>query len=116
MPMMKPTAILLAKLVESLRPEWNFHGIMHALGKVCERDPHLTAIAMVTCAQDVDAQTPAAITNPVYWPAWAPGVRVAPKIRNAADVLGPLPEIDPQASRRGYLAAKAALEATKENR
>lgn len=113
MRMTKVQAIALSRLIEAIRPEWNFPGIMAAIGKVVDRDddPAIVAIAALTCCQDKDAETPAAMTNPVYWPAWQPNTPKSTPTPKAVDqILAPLPPRDPEASRRGYLAACQALE------
>lgn len=64
---------ILARLVEELRPEWNFPGIRAAIGTVAEdRSRYDICHAMLTAAADPTAQTPATIRNPAYWPSAAP--------------------------------------------
>lgn len=68
----KSQAMILAKFIEAIRPSWNFHGIMAAIGTAANRgSAGDLAIAMITAAT-TDAETPAAIVNSVYWPSVGP--------------------------------------------
>lgn len=107
--MTKSSAIILARLIESLRPEWQYPGILAALGTVADRDAFDTITAMTACAKDPTANTPAAISNPTYWANWGRAETTHTPGRPLSVILGDLPPRDPDASRRGYEAAMQAL-------
>ena len=64
----KPQAIAIARCVTLLRPDWDFHGIAAALARLELTDPFTAAIIAITAAADHDAETPMAMTNPIYAP------------------------------------------------
>lgn len=101
---LKSQAILLAKFIEALRPGWHFHGIMAAIGAAANRGPAGDlAIAMITAAI-TDADTPAAITNPVYWPQIGPTAEQDRQAQYRADVA----RAKADQLRAEYQAARAA--------
>lgn len=117
MRMTKSSAIILARLIEALRPEWQYPGILAALATVSDRDAFDTVTAMTACAKDPSANTPAAISNPTYWANWGRTEITPSPGRPLSVVLGDLPPRDPESCRRGYQAATHALtehQATKE--
>lgn len=109
MRMTKSSAIILARLIEALRPDWQYPGILAALGTVSDREAFDTLAAMAACAKDPSAVTPAAITNPTYWADWGRTEVTRAPGRPLAAILGELPPRDPDACRRGYQAAVQAL-------
>lgn len=127
MQMTKSQAILVAKLVEQLRPEWNFHGTMAALAKAIDgHDAFDVAIAAITAAADPDAKTPGVIpTDGHWWPTWKPSTQAANAYATRArlennrsqQVIAAIrrddANRDPVAGHLGYLEASAALEATR---
>lgn len=59
----------LARLVSDLRPEWDFHGVVAAVKRLNETEAATTVCLMaITAAADPTANTPAAMSNPVYRP------------------------------------------------
>lgn len=94
-------ANILARLVEELRPEWNFPGIRAAIESVnARRSAYDVAHAMLTTTADPNAQTPAAIRNPHYWP----GVTTEPTRQPARYVADEPAEIVDEATRAAYMA------------
>lgn len=124
MRMTKPQAILIAKFVGEIRPEWDFHGVMAALAKAADKAGVASvAVAAITAAADPDAQTPGVIpTDGSHWPTWSAGQQESEADRNrrrgreiqhrrVLDELRYATERrDPDASHRGYLAAKEELQ------
>lgn len=119
MRLIKNQATILARLIEALRPEWEFHGIMAALAKLPPMDAFQATQQAVAAAADPDAKTPAAMSNPVYaqqWnnvsdPVYSTHVR---RERNAHartldEARRALEQRDPEGSHRGYLAAVRTL-------
>jgi hypothetical protein len=124
MRMTKSQAILIAKFVEEIRPDWKFHGVMAALGKAAEMgSSSAVAIAAITAATDPDCTTPGVIpTDGSHWPTWSAARqetddernrrrtreiahrRVLDELRRAVD------RRDPDSSHRGYLAATQELQ------
>lgn len=71
MAMTKIEATKIAHAVAVIRPDWDFPGIMAAIGKAPAADDYGTVlVTLATCAMDPGALTPAACTNPVYRPTW----------------------------------------------
>jgi hypothetical protein len=58
----------LARFLEPVRTDWDFHGVLAAL-KALECSWQDAAVIAVSCAADPTAKTPAAMRNPVYAPA-----------------------------------------------
>lgn len=124
MRMTKPQAILIAKFVGEIRPEWDFHGVMAALAKAADKAGVASvAVAAITAAADPDAETPGVIpTDGSHWPTWSAvqqetdSERNRKRTRSIADrrVLDELryavDRRDPDASHRGYLAAIEELQ------
>lgn len=86
MSMTKSQSIPLAKFIEAIRPDWNFHGIQAALAANAHKGNAADlAVAMITAAA-TDANTPAAVVNPVYWPHIGPKAEVDRAAQYRADV------------------------------
>lgn len=117
MPLTKSQAIVLTKLLQALRPDWEFHGTMAALHKIGDLDPVEASLTAIQCAGDPDARTPAAMTSSVYRSAWKPGsdpaydAHIRSLKRHSDRVLYDIHrrERDPEGSHAGYLAATQAL-------
>lgn len=123
MRMTKTQATLIAKFVEEIRPDWQFHGVMAALAKAADKaSSSAVAIAAITAASDPDCQTPGVIpTDGSHWPTWSAARQETDVDRNrrrtaeikAKRVLDELryanDRHDPDASHRGYLAATNEL-------
>ena len=124
MRMTKPQAILIAKFVGEIRPDWDFHGVMAALAKASDKAGAASvAVAAITAAADPDAETPGVIpTDGSHWPTWSAtqqenaGERNRKRTRSIADrrVLDELryavERRDSDSSHRGYLAATEELQ------
>lgn len=86
MSMTKIQAVALAHFVRTLRDGWDFHGIVHALGQHADKGTAADlAIAMITAAS-TDADLPAGVVNPVYWPTWGPKAEEERDARYRADI------------------------------
>ena len=123
MRMTKAQAILIAKFVGEIRPDWEFHGVMAALAKATDKgSSSAVAIAAITAATDPDCATPGVIpTDGSHWPTWSASRQETDVERNrrrtaeikAKRVLDELryaiDRRDPDASHRGYLAATSEL-------
>lgn len=124
MQLTKSQAILVAKFVGEIRPDWEFHGVMAALSKASPKGSAATvAIAAITAASDPDCETPGVIpTNGSHWPTWSATKQESDEYRDrrrtqeihARRVLDELryahEHHDPDASRRGYEAATKELQ------
>lgn len=110
MQMTKSQGVLLAKLVEQIRPDWDFPGIMAALGKAAGKGSFPdVAIAAITAAADPGARTPGVIpTDGHHWPTWQqPGTTDPATTRTRAEARA----IQLRAEHRTNLATAASPEA-----
>lgn len=63
---MNPTQIqALARFLEPVKPDWDFHGIRAALSKL-DLSWEVAAWIAIQCAADPTAKTPGAMSNPIY--------------------------------------------------
>ena len=116
--MNRETGDAIAVLVGKLRPDWDVRGVMAALSQVRDREPGLVAIAAIRCAMVPSNRTPAVIAMAgAHWGEKpASGSELRPYDRHACKLCrfphDPGEEClraDPDATRRGVAAARAAL-------
>lgn len=116
--MNRETGDAIAVLVTKLRPDWDVRGVMAALSQVKDREPGLVAIAAIRCALVPSNRTPAVIAlGGAHWSEKpAGGGALRPYDRHACksclfphDPGDECLRADPEATRRGVAAARAAL-------
>lgn len=123
MGMTKSQGTILARLIAELRPEWEFHGIMTALGKAAGKGNAFDiTLAAVYATADPAAKTPAFIAERgPHWDAISAGPRedtayvqhrrsesIAHR-RALEQARHDARNANPEASHRGYLEALKAL-------
>lgn len=70
----------LARFIEPVRPDWDFHGVRAALSAL-DLSWDVAAWVAIQCAADPTAKTPGAMSNPIYRTGPAPEpVSVVPSI------------------------------------
>ena len=66
----------IAHLVAELRPEWQPEGVVSAIKRVADRNPHEVALASIRAAADPEARTPGVIPTPGTH--WQEGIKQQP--------------------------------------
>lgn len=74
MPMTREQAVLVAKLVNAIRPSWDTQGVLENLKPLASREPAQVAMAAIRAAVDEGAATPGVI--PKDGPHWHEKVQV----------------------------------------